>query len=34
MNEVCLHQRLAEGIWRREKEFQELYEDLKNNLIA
>ncbi len=34
MNEVCLHQRLAEGIWRREKEFQELYEDLKNNLIT
>lgn len=34
MNEVCLHQRLAEGIWRREKDFQELYMDLKNNLIA
>lgn len=34
MNEVCLHQRLAEGIWRREKVFQELYEDLRNNLIA
>lgn len=34
MNEVCLHQRLAEGIWRRDKEFKELYEDLKNNLIA
>lgn len=34
MNEVCLHQRLAEGIWRREKEFKELYDDLRNNLIA
>lgn len=33
MNEVCLYQRLAEGIWRREKRFQELYTDLKNNLI-
>lgn len=34
MNEFCLHQRLAEGIWRRGKEFQELYGDLKNNLIS
>lgn len=33
MNEVCLHQRLAESIWRREKDFQKLYEDLKNNFI-
>lgn len=33
MNVVCLHQRLAEGIWRRNRKFQELYYDLKNNLI-
>ena len=32
-NEVYLYQRLAESIWRREKSFEELYSDLKNNLI-
>lgn len=33
-NQAKLHHKLAEGIWRREKEFEELYEDLKNNLIS
>lgn len=33
-NEVYLYQRLAESIWRREKSFEELYSDLKNNLIS
>lgn len=34
MNENYMHFRLAEYIWRRGKTFEELYEDLKNNLIA
>lgn len=29
-----LYQRLAEEIWRRDKTFEELYYDLKNNLIC
>lgn len=33
-SEICMYQRLAEGIWRREKTFEELYQDLKNNLIS
>lgn len=32
-NAVNIHHKLAEGIWRREKEFQELYMDLKYNLL-
>ena len=31
-NKVDLLQKLAEGIWRRNKEFEELYADLKVNL--
>ena len=34
INENYMHFRLAEYIWRREKSFETLYEDLKNNLIA
>lgn len=34
MNENYMHYRLAEYIWRREKSFNELYDDLKNNLIT
>lgn len=33
-NQINLYYRLAEALWRREKSFEELYEDLKNNLIA
>lgn len=33
MNEVFLYQNLAEYIWRKDKEFGELYNDLKNNLL-
>ena len=29
-----MHFRLAEYIWRRNKSFEELYDDLKTNLIA
>ena len=32
-NKVDLPQKLAEGIWRRNKEFEELYFDLKVNLL-
>lgn len=32
-NKVDLPQKLAEGIWRRNKEFKELYADLKVNLF-
>jgi len=32
-NKVDLPQKLAEGIWRRNKEFGELYVDLKVNLL-
>ena len=32
-NKAGLHQKLAEGIWRRNKEFEELYFDLKVNLL-
>lgn len=32
-NKVDLPQKLAEGIWRRNKEFDELYADLKVNLF-
>ena len=32
-NKVDLLQKLAEGIWRRNKEFEELYFDLKVNLL-
>lgn len=32
-NKVDLPQKLAEGIWRRNKEFKELYVDLKVNLL-
>ena len=32
-NKVDLPQKLAEGIWRRNKEFKELYADLKVNLL-
>ena len=32
-NQAKLHHKLAEGIWRREKEFEELYMDLKCNLL-
>ena len=32
-NKVDLPQKLAEGIWRRNKEFGELYSDLKVNLL-
>lgn len=28
-SEVCMHQRLAESIWRQKKTFEELYQDLK-----
>ena len=33
-NKVNLPQKLAEGIWRRNKEFKELYFDLKVNLLC
>ena len=33
-NKVDLPQKLAEGIWRRNKEFDELYADLKVNLLG
>ena len=33
-NKVELLQKLAEGIWRRNKEFGELYADLKVNLLS
>ena len=33
-NKVDLPQKLAEGIWRRNKEFGELYADLKVNLLS
>ena len=33
-NKVDLPQKLAEGIWRRNKEFEELYTDLKVNLLS
>lgn len=33
-NKVDLPQKLAEGIWRRNKEFGELYTDLKVNLLC
>ena len=33
-NKVDLPQKLAEGIWRRNKEFKELYVDLKVNLLC
>ena len=33
-NKVVLPQKLAEGIWRRNKEFGEFYEDLKVNLLS
>lgn len=33
-NKVDLPQKLAEGIWRRNKEFEELYFDLKVNLLS
>lgn len=34
MNENYMYFRLAEYIWRKEKCLEELYDDLKNNLIA
>lgn len=34
INENYMYYRLAESIWRREKSFEELYSDLKNNLIS
>lgn len=34
INEKYMFYRLAEYIWRREKSFDYLYDDLKNNLIA
>ncbi|MCD8377561.1 MAG: hypothetical protein LUB59_02095 [Candidatus Gastranaerophilales bacterium] len=34
MNENYMHYRLAEYIWRRERSFEELYDDLRNNLTA
>lgn len=34
MNETYMYYRLAEYIWRREKDFDYLYNDLKENLIA
>lgn len=33
-NKVDLSQKLAEGIWRRNKEFEEFYVDLKANLLG
>lgn len=33
-NQDYLHYRLAEFLWRREKDFNFLYQDLKNNLIS
>lgn len=33
-NENYMYFRLAEYIWRRDKGFEELYQDLKNNLIT
>ena len=33
-NKVDLPQKLAEGIWRKNKEFKELYFDLKVNLLS
>ena len=33
-NKVDLPQKLAEGIWRRNKKFEELYTDLKVNLLS
>ena len=32
-NQIKLHQKLAEGIWRKNKDFIELYQDLKVNLL-
>lgn len=34
INEFYVHQRLAEGIWRRNKTFEELYSDLKSLLFS
>ena len=33
-NKDYMHYRLAEFLWRREKDFNFLYQDLKNNLIS
>ena len=33
-NQDYMHYRLAEFLWRREKDFDFLYQDLKNNLIS
>ena len=33
-NKVALPQKLAEEIWRKNKEFEELYADLKVNLLS
>lgn len=32
-NQAKLHHKLAEGIWRRERTFEDLYQDLKVNLL-
>lgn len=32
-NQAKLHHKLAEGIWRRERTFEDLYQDLKKNLL-
>lgn len=32
-NQAKLHHKLAEGIWRRERTFEDLYADLKGNLL-
>lgn len=34
VNENYMYQRLAEYIWRRERSFEELYSDLKNNIVS
>ena len=34
VNENYMFHRLAEYIWRREKSFEEIYSDLKNNIIS
>ena len=33
-NQNYMHHRLAEFIWRRERSFEDIYSDLKNNIIS
>lgn len=33
-NKISLHYKIAEALWRRNKDFNELYSDIKNNIIC